>query len=135
MRVITYTRYDNAGDRRGHEDKRRSAASGENAVGGTAPTNEGRDKPFIYDQPEGGGDVGFRGVQKVLQYGPDEVRRTNAHDCQEVETEGNHLAGGERDGADTGTDVQRDDDVVGVCLLYTSPSPRDKRQSRMPSSA
>ena len=24
---------------------------------------------------------------------------------------------------------------VGVCLLYTSPSPRDKRQSRMPSSA
>ena len=30
-------------------------------------------------------------------------------------------------------------DVVGgnayICLLYTSPSPRDKRQSRMPSSA
>ena len=26
-------------------------------------------------------------------------------------------------------------DPVGVCLLYTSPSPRDKRQSRMPSSA
>ena len=31
-------------------------------------------------------------------------------------------------------------DLVGVtllyrCLLYTSPSPRDKRQSRMPSSA
>ena len=24
---------------------------------------------------------------------------------------------------------------VEVCLLYTSPSPRDKRQSRMPSSA
>ena len=24
---------------------------------------------------------------------------------------------------------------VYVCLLYTSPSPRDKRQSRMPSSA
>ena len=24
---------------------------------------------------------------------------------------------------------------VNVCLLYTSPSPRDKRQSRMPSSA
>ena len=23
----------------------------------------------------------------------------------------------------------------GCCLLYTSPSPRDKRQSRMPSSA
>ena len=27
------------------------------------------------------------------------------------------------------------DDVIIGCLLYTSPSPRDKRQSRMPSSA
>ena len=26
-------------------------------------------------------------------------------------------------------------DLSVVCLLYTSPSPRDKRQSRMPSSA
>ena len=26
-------------------------------------------------------------------------------------------------------------DQIEVCLLYTSPSPRDKRQSRMPSSA
>ncbi len=25
--------------------------------------------------------------------------------------------------------------IDGDCLLYTSPSPRDKRQSRMPSSA
>ena len=25
--------------------------------------------------------------------------------------------------------------AAGACLLYTSPSPRDKRQSRMPSSA
>ena len=25
--------------------------------------------------------------------------------------------------------------IYSVCLLYTSPSPRDKRQSRMPSSA
>ena len=43
------------------------------------------------------------------------------------------------------TDVDGDDDVDVVsaseeaiswyCLLYTSPSPRDKRQSRMPSSA
>ena len=27
------------------------------------------------------------------------------------------------------------DHGIGICLLYTSPSPRDKRQSRMPSSA
>ena len=26
-------------------------------------------------------------------------------------------------------------DIPNTCLLYTSPSPRDKRQSRMPSSA
>ena len=26
-------------------------------------------------------------------------------------------------------------DILDACLLYTSPSPRDKRQSRMPSSA
>ena len=29
----------------------------------------------------------------------------------------------------------RDYDMLEYCLLYTSPSPRDKRQSRMPSSA
>ena len=28
-----------------------------------------------------------------------------------------------------------DADIGDICLLYTSPSPRDKRQSRMPSSA
>ena len=27
------------------------------------------------------------------------------------------------------------EDMFIICLLYTSPSPRDKRQSRMPSSA
>ena len=26
-------------------------------------------------------------------------------------------------------------EISNICLLYTSPSPRDKRQSRMPSSA
>ena len=31
--------------------------------------------------------------------------------------------------------VSADLDNVETCLLYTSPSPRDKRQSRMPSSA
>ena len=43
---------------------------------------------------------------------------------------------------DIGTDADTDGYVDGAslatnttCLLYTSPSPRDKRQSRMPSSA
>ena len=34
--------------------------------------------------------------------------------------------------AETGAKIL---EVIGICLLYTSPSPRDKRQSRMPSSA
>ena len=29
----------------------------------------------------------------------------------------------------------RDDEQVRACLLYTSPSPRDRQKSRMPSSA
>ena len=31
--------------------------------------------------------------------------------------------------------TQADKNMGETCLLYTSPSPRDKRQSRMPSSA
>ena len=34
-----------------------------------------------------------------------------------------------------GHEHKRRDAVIETCLLYTSPSPRDKRQSRMPSSA
>ena len=33
------------------------------------------------------------------------------------------------------SDWTADEEEAAVCLLYTSPSPRDKRQSRMPSSA
>ena len=36
---------------------------------------------------------------------------------------------------ETDGSVTPDDAVAYACLLYTSPSPRDKRQSRMPSSA
>ena len=31
--------------------------------------------------------------------------------------------------------LDKDDKSVGTCLLYTSPSPRDRTRSRMPSSA
>ena len=31
--------------------------------------------------------------------------------------------------------LKPDAGTISICLLYTSPSPRDKRQSRMPSSA
>ena len=37
--------------------------------------------------------------------------------------------------ANSQRDLQRIVDSFGDCLLYTSPSPRDKRQTRMPSSA
>ena len=33
------------------------------------------------------------------------------------------------------TETEIDSELKRICLLYTSPSPRDKRQSRMPSSA
>ena len=34
-----------------------------------------------------------------------------------------------------GADLKERNGMTDACLLYTSPSPRDKRQSRMPSSA
>ena len=34
-----------------------------------------------------------------------------------------------------GKRIFKDNIRIKTCLLYTSPSPRDKRQSRMPSSA
>ena len=34
-----------------------------------------------------------------------------------------------------GFDLARESDLIITCLLYTSPSPRDRQKSRMPSSA
>ena len=36
---------------------------------------------------------------------------------------------------DIGADVDKSGRGLGICLLYTSPSPRDVEESRMPSSA
>ena len=36
---------------------------------------------------------------------------------------------------DTENSVEEDADTSKICLLYTSPSPRDVEESRMPSSA
>ena len=44
--------------------------------------------------------------------------KTNAYDCMVIDRM-----------------MPRKDGISMICLLYTSPSPRDKRQSRMPSSA
>ena len=35
----------------------------------------------------------------------------------------------------TRKELQSGNPIIGICLLYTSPSPRDQRGSRMPSSA
>ena len=45
------------------------------------------------------------------------------------------LATGEREWQNPATGLKSNEPLYDGCLLYTSPSPRDKRQSRMPSSA
>ena len=45
------------------------------------------------------------------------------------------MASMKRAGVDPDTLLARNPRLIIGCLLYTSPSPRDKRQSRMPSSA
>ena len=43
-----------------------------------------------------------------------------------------------KDGVSVAKEIELEDkfqNLGAICLLYTSPSPRDKRQSRMPSSA
>ena len=37
--------------------------------------------------------------------------------------------------ADNDTELSKLDEQITTCLLYTSPSPRDRQKSRMPSSA
>jgi len=49
--------------------------------------------------------------------------------CAAAAVEGVHQAGGQAE------EVRLNDRQVGICLLYTSPSPRDRTRSRMPSSA
>ena len=50
---------------------------------------------------------------------------------------GSHREDGDDDGGEGVREVDRGDAavVLGACLLYTSPSPRDATLSRMPSSA
>ena len=59
------------------------------------------------------------------------VRVTSSGRC-----DGHALGGSSQTYAlQAGIDIGGDGDPIGVCLLYTSPSPRDRTRSRMPSSA
>ena len=40
-----------------------------------------------------------------------------------------------KDGVSVAKEIELEDKFENICLLYTSPSPRDLRASRMPSSA
>ena len=47
---------------------------------------------------------------------------------------GEHI-GIENEKGDRAVMLPADDELIRICLLYTSPSPRDVEESRMPSSA
>ena len=64
---------------------------------------------------------------------PGELRLYKSHDYVEAE-DGQRIIS-EADNSASETAEHTNDGQVNACLLYTSPSPRDKRQSRMPSSA
>ena len=47
----------------------------------------------------------------------------------------NALRAALQDGGGGADEILRPDQLMYICLLYTSPSPRDRTRSRMPSSA
>ena len=76
-------------------------------------------------------------VDLILKYQEKSTKKTHtevSHSKSEETTESNTFSSSE----EVKTNVvflPRDPDWAYVCLLYTSPSPRDVRSSRMPSSA
>ena len=72
------------------------------------------------------------GKGKVLRIFIDAIHGVDLSDCEKVSREIDDFFQFE----DIFNDFQSFEvSSPGLCLLYTSPSPRDKRQSRMPSSA
>ena len=65
------------------------------------------------------------------------VFRSNKHLYAQVidDSVGKTLASASSKEKGFDTNIKDRKSMAEVCLLYTSPSPRDKRQSRMPSSA
>ena len=89
--------------------------------------------PLTQDTPKPLLKVGGRAL---IEY---QLARLQAAGIQQVTI--NHSYLGEQieaalgDGSRYGIEISYSPEPLRLCLLYTSPSPRDKRQSRMPSSA
>ena len=63
-------------------------------------------------------------------------RKLNSHNHNENNSKTDGITdNGNSIKADNMAENNKINGTANVCLLYTSPSPRDKRQSRMPSSA
>ena len=82
------------------------------------------------------------GLTCVVFMGSEDMRRqaTNVYRMRLLGAEVRPVESGSKTLKDAMNEALRDwvanvDDTFYICLLYTSPSPRDKRQSRMPSSA
>ena len=97
--------------------------SGQISLGAIA-TEFGGDAPHALSEYYGKGNCPASGE---IQLAADFYGTANTYDCQYL-----LVAGG---GGASGPDSSSNGAGSGGCLLYTSPSPRDKRQSRMPSSA
>ena len=69
----------------------------------------------IMQGPEFEGEIELRNVQKKVSYVP-KSRRVESMIITATDKDGNNVE-------------------ISICLLYTSPSPRDVEESRMPSSA
>ena len=87
-------------------------------VGLTVSIGDTRTERQRYEIP-GGGTIDYRVETRFAGWSPCDVGR-----CLRIEMR-----------YDSRNDARAESVIRGACLLYTSPSPRDKRQSRMPSSA
>ena len=76
---------------------------------------------------------------KVIAVGPGSKSEEGKITPMDVKV-GDHVLFGKWSGTEVKVDgkdysIMKESDIMGVCLLYTSPSPRDLSTSRMPSSA
>ena len=80
--------------------------------------------------PRFGGDVTFDDMREILVAYLEYEQQIHVAN----EDAGDRVLARRRELVDSATQMMVADELYN-CLLYTSPSPRDKRQSRMPSSA